>query len=77
MWPLSTSDWLLLSSDLRGLLRMGSDPGVTVMTLVAADVVATDSAVVGAGFLRSITGLSVTSDAEVNTVERGLGSGRC
>lgn len=68
---------LSVCSDVRGLLRMVSELVVMVTTVVATDAGASESVARGRGFLRSVAVPSVISDAEVTTVERGLGSGRC
>ena len=82
-WLLGESDWLLLwmtlsvCSDVRGLLRMVSEPVVMVTTVVATGAGASESVARGRGFLRSVAMPSVISVAEETTVERGRGSGRC
>lgn len=64
-------------SVVRGRRRIVSEPVVMVTTVVAAVVKASESVVGGRVFLLSVAVPSVISDAEVTTMERGRGSGRC
>lgn len=66
-----------MCSDVRGLLRMVSEPVVMVTTVVATDAGTSDSVARGRGFFRSVVVPSVISEEEETTVERGRGSGRC
>lgn len=64
-------------SVVRGRLRIVSEPVVMVTTVVAIDEGASESVDGGRCFLLRVAVPLLISDAEVTTMERGRGSGRC